>query len=146
MQLTVKGKKYTICYTVAATLCDDLLETVTRVVGASAKSNDETEQSIGIAGQLPNLTKSLMYGGLLQFHGEYGDNTIRSKKDAEKLLFDYITENSGKSEGTLSYIFNMLYKQMDEDNFFARIGLTEEQETATVTPISRGRKKDGGEN
>jgi len=144
MQLNIGGKKYTIVYTIAATMCDDLLETITGIVGAS-RGDDDT--IITVAGRLPSLTKSLLYGGLLQFHGEYGDNTVRSKKDAEKLLFQYMTENDGKREGKLAYIFNALYTQMGEDSFLSRIGLTDQQEDEKVTPISKGRKpRDGGEN
>ena len=143
MQLNIGGKKYTIVYTIAATMCDDLLETITGLIGATGNNPDE--RLVTVAGRLPALTKSLLYGGLLQMHGEFGDNTVRSKKDAEKLLFQYMTENEGKREGKLAYIFDALYTQMGEDNFLSRIGLTDDQEDQKVTPISRGRKpKDGG--
>lgn len=139
MQLTINGKKYTICYSVAATMCDDLLETVTSVVGA-ASAGDDTAQSVALAGKLPALTKSLMYGGLLQMHGVRGDGSVKSKKDAEDLLFDYLTENAGKREGTLAYVFNALYEQMGDDNFLAQVGLTENGNAP------KGKKAAGGEN
>jgi len=141
MQLTINGKKYTFCYTIAATLCDDLLENVVAIAGAA--NGDEESASLVIAGRLPKLTKALFYGGILQMHGEDGDNTVKSAKDADRLLKQYMQENDGKREGTLIYIFNALYEQMGQDNFLSRIGITGEEEK--VTPISKGKKADGGE-
>ena len=138
MQLTIGGTKYTIVYSVAATMSDDLLETITSMV--TSVNSDDDDINIKVAGKLPSLTKTLFYGGLLQMHGEYGDNTVRSKKDAEALLFRYMTENEGKREGTLAYLFRELYKQMGDDNFFSRIGLTEIEDQEKKSP----KKKDGG--
>lgn len=142
MQLNIGGKKYTFCYTVAATLCDDLLENVVAIAGAAGGKN-ERDASLTIAGKLPSLTKSLFYGGLLQMHGDHGDRTVTSKETSDDLLYQYLEENNGKREGTLSYVFNALYGQMGEDNFLSRIGMTEDE--SNVTPISKG-KKVGGAN
>lgn len=146
MQLTIAGKKYTIVYTVAATMCDDLLETVVDM----AKVADGEDYSYVITGQLPKLTKILFYGGLLQMHGSLGngDNTIRSRRDSDELLFQYFTENP---KATLSSLFNELYKQLGEDNFLSRIGVTGEKEepkpskkAEKVVPIQTS--EGGGEN
>lgn len=124
MQLTIGGKKYTIVYTVAATMCDDLLETVVDMVKLASGERDST---FAIAGKLPKLTKILFYGGLLQIHGSLGDgdNTVKSKNDADMLLFQYLTENP---KVTLTSLFNDLYKQLGDDNFLSRIGMTEEKD------------------
>lgn len=143
MQLTIDGKKYTFVYTVAATMCDDLLESVVSVA-EKMQGKGEQDGSLAVAGRLPSLTKSLFYGGLLQMHGEYGDKSVRTREDAEKLMFRYLSENDGKREGTLGYLFNALYGQMGEDNFLSRIGLTGDNDEK-VTPISKGKKSVGGE-
>ena len=141
MQLTIGDRKYTFVFTVAATLCDELIESVMGIAKASSGSEEDASYTIG--GKLPVITKSLFYGGLLQMH----ENEIRSKKDSDRLLKQYMTENDGKREGTLYYIFNALWKQVGEDNFLSRIGIGDEVEDEKVTPISKGRKSaDGGEN
>ena len=145
MQLTIGGKKYTFVFSVAATLDDDLLETVTSMVKVASGENAD----MAMAGKLPILTKTLFYGGLLQMHGEFGDGSIKSRKDADKLLFQYMTENDGKKEATLINLFNALYEQMGDDNFLSRIGMTSEEKPAKkaqkVTPISTPTQEVGGE-
>ena len=144
MQLTIGGKKYTFVYSVAATLDDDLLETVTSMVKVASGEDAD----MAMAGKLPVLTKTLFYGGLLQMHGEFGDGSIKSRKDADRLLFQYMTENDGKKEATLINLFNALYEQMGDDNFLSRIGMTEEKparKAQKVTPISTQAQEVGGE-
>ena len=148
MQLTIGGKKYTFVYTVAATLDDDLLETVTGMV---KNLNEEDGGGMSMAGKLPVMTKILFYGGLLQLHGEFGDGSVKNRKDAERLLFQYMTENDGKKDATLVEIFKALYEQMGEDNFLSRIGITSEEseekppkKNQKVTPIPT--QEVGGEN
>lgn len=138
MQLKIGGKTYTIVYTVEATMCEDLLENVTGMVGNIAGKKG-ADQNAALLGKMPSLTKSLMYGGLLQMHGPRGDGSVTSKEDAENLLFQYLTENEGKREGKLAYLFNALYSQMGDDNFLSRIGIAEDREEK-VTPISKGKK------
>lgn len=125
MNLTIGGKKYTFVYSVAATLDDDLLETVTNMVKVTQEEGEDA--SLAIAGKLPILTKALFYGGLLQLHGEFGDGSVKSHKDADRLLFQYMTENEGKKEASLINIFNSLYTQMGDDNFLSRIGMISEE-------------------
>ena len=144
MQLTIGGKKYTFVFSVAATLDDDLLETVTGMVKVASGEDAD----MAMAGKLPILTKTLFYGGLLQMHGEFGDGSIKSRKDADRLLFQYMTENDGKKEATLINLFNALYEQMGDDNFLSRIGMTEEKpakKAQKVTPISTQAQEVGGE-
>lgn len=125
MNLTIGGKKYTFIYSVAATLDDDLLETVTNMVKVTQEENGDP--SLAIMGKLPVLTRTLFYGGLLQIHGEFGDGSVKSRKDADRLLFQYMTENEGKKEASLINIFNALYNQMGDDNFLSRIGMINEE-------------------
>lgn len=125
MNLTIGGKKYTFIYSVAATLDDDLLETVTNMVKVTQEENGDP--SLAIMGKLPVLTRTLFYGGLLQLHGEFGDGSVKSRKDADRLLFQYMTENEGKKEASLINIFNALYNQMGDDNFLSRIGMINEE-------------------
>lgn len=125
MNLTIGGKKYTFIYSVAATLDDDLLETVTNMVKVTQEENGDP--SLAIMGKLPVLTRTLFYGGLLQMHGEFGDGSVKSRKDADRLLFQYMTENEGKKEASLINIFNALYNQMGDDNFLSRIGMINEE-------------------
>lgn len=125
MNLTIGGKKYTFVYSVAATLDDDLLETVTNMVKVTQE--EDGDPSLAIMGKLPVLTRTLFYGGLLQMHGEFGDGSVKSRKDADRLLFQYMTENDGKKEASLMNIFNALYNQMGDDNFLSRIGMINEE-------------------
>ena len=146
MQLTIAGKKYTIVYSVAATMCDDLLETVVDM----AKMAEGEDFSYSMAGKLSILTKILFYGGLMQMHGSLGggDNSVRSRHDSDELLFQYFTENP---KATLASLFNDLYKQLGDDNFLSRIGVTGEKEepkpskkAEKVVPIQTSEV--GGEN
>ena len=145
MQLTIGGKKYTFLFTVEATLCDDLMEKVIGTLKDATYESSKTAENLATVQRLTPLVKSLFYGGLLQMHGSRGDGSVTSKADAEDLLFQYMTENQNRREGTLFWLYNALQEQMSEDNFLSRIGLTEEAVNEKVTPISKTKKPGGGE-
>lgn len=134
MQLTIAGKKYTIVFSVAATLCDEVLETVVSL------ARDSDGDAYAMAGNLPSMTRSLFYGGLLQMHGSHGDNSVKSKFDSDELLFQYLTETP---KANLTSLFKSLYEQLGEDNFLSRIGLSENEDnnpkpskkSEKITPI-----------
>lgn len=143
-RITINNKEYTFEYSIEASLYDECTISVMDVFvkagmsEAFAKNGDAksamNEMLETMAG-LPNRVVTLFYAGLLEHHGENGDQSVLSRNDAKKLLSTYLRE------GKKSYadVNNELMEAIVEDNFFDLIGLNQILETE-IKP-KRGRKK-----
>ena len=122
MELRIGGKTYTIEYRIEASLCNECTETVSNVMTDVAIASAEKNIKKLICGMsnIPQITLTMFYAGLLEKHGLDGDGTITSKDDAKTLVKKYFAENP---ESNFHDLMRMLMEQMDKDGFFKQIGL-----------------------
>ena len=103
MVIKVGREEYTIEFNFEASLYGECTEKVInfmRTVG-EVKNKEELKEMISSLSDIPNMTLTLFYGGLLEHHGEEGDGTVLSKKDAKVTeQFIYLIDN--KAVGLLT--------------------------------------------
>lgn len=151
-RITIDGKEYTFEFSIAASLYDDATEEIMNgfVRGGMAQNAVETNDVDGVMTQIvstltnvPKKTLTLFYAGLLEHHGsEYGDGSVKSIKDASRLLYDYLKEHT---EDKLS-MYDVLVQMMEcitEDNFFGMIGWEKMMENIPTETPKRKRRKAG---
>lgn len=82
---------------------------------------------IGGVSAVPKLSIDLLYMGLLEAHGNHsdGDKSILCRDDAKRVYKQFCKENPDDEKAKQSGLFDALKKQMEEDGFFDRIGLTQ---------------------
>lgn len=129
MELRIDGKIYSIEYTIEASLCAECTEAVTNLMTdvAQAEGEQNIRKLISSMANIPQTTLTMLYAGLLEKHGIDGDNTVKTKDDAKRLIKTYFTENPDENFHSL---MNELMEQMSNDGFFKQIGL--EQMTEAV--------------
>lgn len=179
-RLTVDGKEYTIEFNIEATLYNECTEKVMDLFlsagmakgeAENAIAKDENEEdtvnmksvekalrrTVSSMADVPQKALTLFYAGLLEHHGtDSGDGTVKSIKDAKRLLVTYLREHSEENDGkgkNLLDVMNEMMEQMIEDNFFEKIGLdkmmesmTGETEKAVKTPQDHKKKSKVGNN
>lgn len=123
--LTIDGKDYKIEYTIEASLYEECTEKVTSLLfGASGVKDDEgIKDFICSMKNIPQTALTMFYAGLLEHHGEFGDQTVLSKNDAKMLLRKYFDEHKDDGTGNFYGIMEVLLGQMGDDGFFKQIGL-----------------------
>lgn len=140
LDLTIGGKDYHIEFTIEASLYNECTEKVTGLLSSigEAANKEELKGILSSIADIPQTTLTMFYAGLLEHHGEEGDRTILSKKDAKKLIKQYLEEHKEDNTGNFYGVMEMLIGQMGEDGFFELIGLgqmmsqTTEQKTPKV--------------
>lgn len=125
LDLKIGNKNYKIEYTIEASLCSECTEKVTNLMTGvvTAGENKAIKEFISSIADIPQTTLSMFYAGLLEHHGEDGDETVKSKSDAKKLIKQYITEHSEDETGSFYGVMGILIEQMGNDGFFNLIGL-----------------------
>lgn len=125
MDLLIGNKEYHIEYTIEASLHKDCTEQVTEMMlhMSEAQSNENVKEMVSSMNDIPSTTLTMFYAGLLEHHGEDGDNTVTSKKEAKKLLKQYFSEHKEEDSGNFYGFMELLLKQMEEDGFFKQTGL-----------------------
>lgn len=142
--LPIGGKEYKLEYTIEAALYDDcvtsIMEFFAKAFGmenqefdsdtdskekASAISRNAIKNGIAGISNMPSLTITMLYAGLLEHHGtgKNGDRSIISKEDVKELVKDYFSEHSEDGTDTFYDLFQLCIEQMGEDGFFKRVGL-----------------------
>lgn len=137
MVLKVGDKEYHIVYTIEASLYSECTERVMMFMQKmfDGSNNKDIHDIISSMSNLPDTTLTMLYAGLLEYHGIEGDNTVPTKNDAKKLLKEYFKEHQEDGTGNFYDLMTMLLTQMGEDGFFRQIGLeqmmeqTEDEET-----------------
>lgn len=125
LDLTIGGKEYHIEFTIEASLYNECTEKVAGLFASIGEAADKA-QIKGIVSSLadiPQTTLTMLYAGLLEHHGEDGDGTILSKKDAKKLIVQYLKEHKDDDTGSFYGIMEILIDQMGKDGFFEMTGL-----------------------
>lgn len=125
LELKIGEKDYKIEYTIEATLCDECVEKITDLMCKSVAAEDTTviKAIVNSISSIPSTALSMFYAGLLEHHGENGDNTVTSKKKAKELLKQYMEENKDNDEGNFYSLITILINEMAENDFFKLIGL-----------------------
>jgi hypothetical protein len=152
-RITIDGKEYVFEFSIAASLYNDLTEEIMNgfvkggLVEDAAKNKNvkgAMEQFVSALANVPQRALTLFYAGLLEHHGtEYGDGSVKSMKDASKVLRAYLNEHK---EEKLSF-YDVMVQMMEciaEDNFFEMIGWEKMMENVpTEEPKKRRSRKDG---
>lgn len=142
--ITIDEKDYKLEYTIEAALykecTEKLIEFMGKTIGASEaaivpKEMDEAQQyqylqnilhqTISGITNIPDVALTIFYAGLLEHHGEDGDRSIVTQKDAKRLVKKYFKEQENVENGVTDFValINLCLEQMGEDGFFKRTGL-----------------------
>ena len=147
--LEINGKEYKLEFTIEASLYKDCTEKVTGFMSNVASAEDGEDNKgkikdlISTMSDIPQTTLTMFYAGLMEHHGEDGDQTVMSLHDAKKLIKQYFKEHKEDETGNFYGVMQILLEQMGEDGFFKQIGLEQiaEQTTKEVkTPQDHKRK------
>jgi len=148
--IEIGGEDYRIKYGIEASFYGECTEKVINLMSAAGNQNDTLEvikARIKEMSNIPQLVLSMFYAGLLEHHGlEEGDGKVPSKKEAKRLLVQYIKEHENDSQGNFYGVLEMLLEQMGEDGFFKLIGLEQmmqgtEADTETPKKVPQDHKK-----
>lgn len=136
--INIGGKDYTIEFTIEASLYSECTEKVMGLMLSIADAGEKDELS-AIApsmSDIPQTTLTMFYAGLLEHHGEEGDGTVLTKKDAKKLIKQYLDEHKEDETGNFYGLMELMIEIMTDDDFFNQIGLKQLfQETQTEKEV-----------
>ena len=140
--LSIGGRDYKLEYNVEAALYKDGVDRLIDFLSGTFGIQGEDEITKGLTeeekGQvrtqllgnlkyevtnLPNTALTLFYAGLLEYHGEDGDKTVLSKKDAKALVTKLFEEQPEGGVTDFAELLAMCIEQMGEDGFFKKTGL-----------------------
>lgn len=140
-EIEIGGKEYKLEYSIEASLRSECVESAYKT-GMLIGDAFEGDKMIAEISNLPTNAVSLLYGGLLEHHGEDGDETVTSVKDARKLAKQYVKEHINDEGSVWVNLCLECLNQMTEDGFFKLIGLNMETEEQTeAEPPKKSRKK-----
>lgn len=166
-RITIDGKEYTIKFDIEATLYNECTESVMAFFMApnlaeTEMQNEEEKdavkrfengmkRSIAEMADVPQKALTLFYAGLLEYHGcDSGDGSVKSMKDAKKLLVAYMRENENVN---LYDVLTDMINEMGNDNFFEKSGLSKmmenmnkEAQKQTKQPQDHKKKQKVGNN
>lgn len=137
--IKIGNKDFKIEFTIEASLYNECTEKVAGLLYSISEAGDKEDikRMISSMSDIPQTTLTMFYAGLLEHHGEDGDNSVLSKSDAKKLIKQYFKEHPDDETGNFYGVMEMLVEQMIDDGFFKQIGLeqvasqTKEQKKTT---------------
>lgn len=134
--LKIEKKEYKIEFTIEASLCNECTEAITGLMTkiAESQSKQDIMGYISNMANIPQTTLTMFYAGLLEHHGEDGDNSVNSVSDAKKLIKKYFTENP---EENFYSLMEKLIGQMSDDGFFKQIGLAQVVEASQTKEVKK---------
>ena len=140
--IKIGGKNYKFEYSLEASLYQDCVENIARLMSGASKADDgeDEEAVIKLAAISPSATFTLFYAGLMENHGLDGDNSVLSENDAKRLIKIYYSEHKNDKTGDPRGLMGMLFEVMREDGFFRMIGLdgtVEEMHTREENPMPK---------
>lgn len=121
--IKIGNKEYKFEFTIEASLYGECTEALTAFltnVGSAGTNLKEVLKSIS---DIPQTALTLFYAGLLEHHGEDGDGTVTTKKDAKSLIKQYFEDKKDTDEADFYAIMALMIEVMEEDGFFKRTGL-----------------------
>lgn len=141
-RLQIGDKEYKLEYTIEASLYNECTEKMINFFGKTLAITNEKELTKGLSNEekakarikllqdslsgminLPSTAMTVFYAGLLEYHGESGDNTIQSIEDAKVLIKQYFKEHEEDGTDNFYDLLHICMEQMGEDGFFKRTGL-----------------------
>lgn len=126
MILNIGKKDYNIEFNIEASLNAECVDQITEFMCGlgRAESKNPIQSVLDSVKDKPKTVLAMFYAGLLEHHGtEDGDGTITCKADAKKLLKQYFAEHKEDGAGNYYSLYTLLLGQMEDDGFFALIGL-----------------------
>ena len=140
--LTIGGKDYKLEYSIEAALYKDGIDRLIEFISGTVGVQSEKEITKGLDSEkkalvikqlvenlknevlgLPNTALEIFYMGLLEYHGQDGDSTILSRKDAKHLISQLFEEQSEDGIKDFATLLSVCMDQMGEDGFFKKMWL-----------------------
>lgn len=141
--INIGGNDYKLEYSIEASLYADCTESLMGFIANIADGTKDGEKDfkklISSIANIPLTALTLFYAGLMEHHGVDGDGTVTSISDAKHLIKQYISEHSEDDTGNFYEVISICYKQMENDNFFDLIGLS--NMVKKQTPVPQDHKK-----
>lgn len=120
--IKIGNKEYKFEFTIEASLYGECTEALTAFLANFGVAGNVKDILKNIS-NLPQTALTLFYAGLLEHHGEDGDGTVTTKKDAKRLIKQYLEDKKDTDEADFYAILNLMIEVMEEDGFFKRTGL-----------------------
>lgn len=133
--IKIGEKEYKFEFTVEASLFNECTEKLTTFIAniGEAQNKSELKQIVASISDIPQTALTMFYAGLLEYHGEDGDGSVMSKKDAKRLIKQYFTENKDTGNDDFYSVLTLMIECMGDDGFFKRVGLEKMFATAEQT-------------
>ena len=130
-RIKIGNKEYKFEFTIEASLYGECTEALTAFLTNVGTSNGNLKEVLKSISDIPQTALTLFYAGLLEHHGEDGDGTVTTKKDAKRLIKQYFEDKKDTNEADFYSIMALMIEVMEEDGFFKRTGLERVLEAGT---------------
>lgn len=153
--INIDGKEYTLEYTIGASLYDECVVSVMKLLSSYAYAESDelkgntkaiVDEQLTIMGGIPKVALNCFYAGLLEHHGtgeyagENSDGSVSSIVVARGLIGKYLKESKENGTGgTFMDVFNMCVECMGDDDFLTLIGV--DDMISTMTPQKKSTKR-----
>lgn len=123
--IKIGDKEYKFEFTIEASLLNECTEKLTTFMAniSEAQNQSDIKQIVASISDIPQTALTMFYAGLLEHHGEDGDGSVTTKKDAKKLIKQYFAENKDTDNDNFYSLLELMIECMGDDGFFKRIGL-----------------------
>ena len=121
--IRIGNKEYKFEFTIEASLYGECTEALTLFLTEVGTSGGNIKDVLKSISNIPQTALTLFYAGLLEHHGEDGDNTVPTKKEAKQLIKQYFEDKKDTDEADFYAIMALMIEVMEEDGFFKRTGL-----------------------
>lgn len=123
--IKIGEKEYKFEFTIEASLFNDCTEKLATFIAniGEAQSKADIKQIVSSISDIPQTALTMFYAGLLEHHGEDGDGSIITKKDAKRLIKQYFAENKDTGSDDFYSVLELMLECMGDDGFFKRVGL-----------------------
>ena len=124
-KIKIGNKEYKFEFTIEASLYGECTEALTGFLSniGKAQGTADLKELLKSISDIPQTALTLFYAGLLEHHGEDGDGTVCTKKDAKRLIKQYFEDNKENEDADFYSILALMIGVMEEDGFFKRTGL-----------------------
>lgn len=122
--IKIGNKEYKFEFTIEASLYGECTETLTAFLTNVGTAGGNLKEVLKSISDIPQTALTLFYAGLLEHHGEDGDGTVTTKKDAKRLIKQYFEDKKDTDEADFYSIMALMIEVMEEDGFFKRTGLS----------------------
>ena len=121
--IKIGNKEYKFEFTIEASLYGECTEALTAFLTNAVSAGTNLKEVLKSISDIPQTALTLFYAGLLEHHGEDGDGTVTTKKDAKRLIKQYFEDKKDTDEADFYAILALMIEVMEEDGFFKRTGL-----------------------